>query len=176
MRNGLRKYGDERVVNDFRSLFLTFGPKVRAMLLRQGADLATADDIVQETMLIVWSKSHLYARDKGALSTWIYAIARNLRIDRVRRQIVWENLCGEMEQLRDAAIDENEVETREQERMQVSQALAELPDEQSEVVRLSFIEGLSQNEIAERLNLPLGTVKSRMRLAFEKLRGSVESG
>ena len=136
------------------------------MLMRQGADRATADDIVQDTMLAVWSKSRLFTCDRGALSTWIFTIARNLRTDRIRRQVVWfqaeEELAGEQV-------------SHERERFHLTQAVAALPAEQAQIIELSYIHGLSQNEIAERLNVPLGTVKSRMRLAFETLRCLVES-
>lgn len=175
MSDGFKKIVEDRDANAFRALFLTFGPKVRAMLLRQGADTETADDIVQDTMLAVWSKCHLFAPDRGTLSSWIYAIARNLRIDRIRRQIVWEQFRGELECLQDAQTTGN-LELRGADRAHVTQALGALPAEQSEVIRLAFMEGLSQSEIADRLHVPLGTVKSRTRLAFGKLRCSVESG
>jgi RNA polymerase sigma-70 factor (ECF subfamily) len=175
MRNGVSKIAEIRDDNTFRWLFLTFGPKVRAMLMRQGTDRATAEDIVQDTMLAVWSKFHMFTRDRGALSTWIFTIARNLRTDRIRRQIVWEKYCGDLGALQTEETLADEQVSHEQERLHLTQAIAALPPEQAQVIELSYIHGLSQNEIAERLNVPLGTVKSRMRLAFEKLRCSVES-
>jgi RNA polymerase sigma-70 factor (ECF subfamily) len=175
MRNGVSKIAEKRDDSTFRSLFLTFGPKLRAMLMRQGADRATAEDIVQDTMLTVWSKSHLFTRDRGALSTWIFTIARNLRTDRIRRQIVWEKYCGDLGELHAEEKLADEQVSHEQERLYLTQAIAALPAEQGQIIELSYIHGLSQSEIAERLHVPLGTVKSRMRLAFEKLRCSVES-
>lgn len=175
MSDGLKKIVEDRDANAFRALFLTFGPKVRAMLMRQGADCETADDIVQDTMLTVWAKCHLFTPDRGTLSSWIYAIARNLRIDRIRRQIVWEQFRGELENLQDAQPTGNP-EVTEADRVHASQALGALPAEQLEVIQLSLIEGLTQSEIAKRLHVPLGTVKSRMRLAFGKLRCTVEDG
>ncbi len=143
-------------------------------MLRQGADRETADEIVQETMLAVWRKSHLFTERKGSISTWIFTIARNLRIDRVRRQIVWQGFCENFEAVPSGEEPADEQLAREQEREQVGTALAELPAEQLQIIRLSFEDGLTQSEIAGKLNLPLGTVKSRMRLAYDKLRGSVE--
>jgi len=174
MRNGFKKFVESHDEMAFRSLFLRFGPKLRAMLMRQGADSETADDIVQDTMLVVWSKSGLFAEDRGTVSSWIYTIARNLRTDRLRRQIVWERVQDDLSRayFRDGAKDDPA--QRAQDRQQITQALNELPAEQLEVIRLSLINGLSQTEIAERLGLPIGTVKSRMRLAVEKMRGSVE--
>ncbi len=176
MSDGLKKIVEDRDATAFQSLFLTFGPKVRAMLMRQGADSATADDIVQETMLAVWSKSHLFAPDRGTISAWIYAIARNLRLDRVRRQIVWEQCRGELENLNGIEDEADNSLAREADRMHLANALGALPPEQYQVIQLSFMEGLSQTEIADRLHVPLGTVKSRMRLAYDKLRCSVEGG
>lgn len=160
----------------FRALFLTFGPKVRAMLMRQGADRETAEEIAQDTMLTVWRKSDQFSTDKGSLAAWIYTIARNLRIDRMRQQTVWQRCYQEfeaMERLQSAA-----EEPRFWDRVsgEIEGALGDLPPEQLQVIQLSFVDGLSQSEIAQRLHLPLGTVKSRIRLAFEKLRCSTERG
>ena len=176
MRDGLKRIVDERDEGAFRSLFLTFGPKVRAMLLRQGADRETADDIVQDTMLAVWSKSSQYKPQKAALSTWIYTIARNMRIDRLRRQIVWDHCRGELEQLQNLQEQTDQAQDHDDDRLEIEKVLTCLPPEQFEVIRLSFIDGHSQTEIAAKLDIPLGTVKSRMRLAFAKLRCSNEGG
>jgi RNA polymerase sigma-70 factor (ECF subfamily) len=176
MREQLDKVTRERDAGAFKSLFSTFGPKVRAMLIKQGADSATAEDIVQDTMLTVWTKSHLFTEDRGALSSWIYTIARNLRIDRIRRQVVWDQLRHDLAAFQNAHAAADAFLCPEHERLQIANALSGLPAEQQQVVRMSFIDGLSQSEIAEQLRLPLGTVKSRMRLAFDKLRGAVESG
>lgn len=176
MHERLEKIVKDRDAGAFKSLFATFGPKVRAMLMKQGADSETAEDIVQDTMLTVWTKSHLFAEDKGSLSSWIYAIARNLRVDRVRRQIVWDQLRHDLAAFHSAHAVAEITICREQDRLQVANALSGLPTEQLQIVKLSYIDGLSQNEIAAELKLPLGTVKSRMRLAFDKLRCAVESG
>jgi RNA polymerase sigma-70 factor, ECF subfamily len=174
MSDELKKIALERDANAFRQLFLTFGPKVRAMMIRQGADRDTAEEIAQDTMLAVWRKSHLFAEQKGSISTWIFTIARNLRIDRVRRQVVWQGFCKEFDAMPSGDEPADETIAREQEREQVGTALACLPTEQSQIIKLCFEDGLSQTEIADRLKLPLGTVKSRMRLAYDKLRCSVE--
>jgi RNA polymerase sigma-70 factor (ECF subfamily) len=143
------------------------------MMMRQGADADTAEDIAQETLFAVWRKAHLFVEQKGSVATWVYTIARNLRIDRLRRQVVWQDLPDELERtpsdddLPDDALD------REQQRQRVQAALSTLPPEQYEVVYLSYIEGLSHNEIADRLGAPLGTIKSRMRLAYQKVRESL---
>ncbi|WP_459726186.1 sigma factor, partial [Lactiplantibacillus plantarum] len=81
-----------RSVDAYRELFLTYAPRVKAYMMRQGADPATAEELAQETMLMVWRKAALYSGDKGSPTTWIFTIARNLRIDRLRREVAWQEL------------------------------------------------------------------------------------
>jgi RNA polymerase sigma-70 factor, ECF subfamily len=159
----------------FRELYEAYGPRVKAYMMRKGADAGTAEDLAQETLLTVWRKAALYAGDKGSMTTWVFAIARNLRIDKLRREVPWQELPegrlaeASSEPLPDEAVAEKERQQR------VQAALAELPPEQKEVVSLAYLEGLSHSEIAERLGLPLGTVKSRMRIAYQKIRQALES-
>jgi RNA polymerase sigma-70 factor, ECF subfamily len=158
----------------FRKLFQLFMPRVKSYMMRQGADAGTAEELAQETLLTVWRKAALYSSDKGGASTWIFTIARNLRIDRLRREVPWQELPDghDEEASDDTPPDELVVERERQQRVQ--DVLATLPSDQSDVVSLSYIEGLSHSEIAERLKLPFGTVKSRMRLAYQKIREAVE--
>ena len=176
MGDQLKKIADERDAGAFRSLFLTFCPKVRAMLMRQGTDRDTAEEIAQETMLTIWSKSHQYSRERGSVSTWVYTIARNLRIDRVRQQAVWQRCYEEFETVERLQASAGEPRSWEHERNEIEGALGGLPPEQLQVIQLSFVDGLTQSQIAAKLDLPLGTVKSRMRLAFDRLRCSAERG
>jgi RNA polymerase sigma-70 factor, ECF subfamily len=174
MADLLRRVADERDLAAFRELYQTYGPRVKAYMMRRGADAATAEDLAQETLLAVWRRAGLYAEDKGSIATWIFAIARNLRIDRLRREMPWQELPeSRFEQPSpdtppDEALSEKERQTR------VRAALAQLPPEQQEVVTLSYIDGLSHGEIAARLGLPLGTVKSRMRIAYQRIRAALE--
>jgi RNA polymerase sigma-70 factor (ECF subfamily) len=159
----------------FRRLFDEYGPRVRGFMLQQGADADLAEDLTQETLALVWQKAALYSPEKGAVSTWIFAIARNLRIDRVRKQRPWQELTDQFANAIpsfDPSPDEQFDERLQQ--MKVQSVLASLPPEQAEVVSLAFMEGLPHGEIAERLGLPLGTVKSRIRLAYNKLRSALE--
>lgn len=174
MGDQFKRISDERDVGAFQSLFVTFYPKVKAMLLRQGADKDTAEEIAQDTMLAVWRKSHQFSEERGSISAWIYAIARNLRIDRMRKQAVWQRVYEELETVERLRGEAGETQSWEGERSDIASALDRLPPEQLQVIQLSFVEGLSQSEIATKLALPLGTVKSRMRLAFDKLRFSTE--
>jgi RNA polymerase sigma-70 factor (ECF subfamily) len=158
----------------FQTLFVTFFPKVRAMLMRQGADQTTAEEIAQDTLFAVWRKSDQFSIDKGTVSAWIYAIARNLRIDRIRRQAVWQRCYEDLETIERLHGEAVDAQPWIGERHDIEIALQQLPAEQLEVIQLSFIDGLSQTEIAEKLAIPLGTVKSRMRLAFKRLRSTAE--
>jgi RNA polymerase sigma-70 factor (ECF subfamily) len=168
------KIAISRDQNAFRALFLTFGPKVKAMMLRQGADAETAEEIAQETMIAVWRKAHLFVESKGSVATWIYTIARNLRIDRIRRQHVWQAYHEDYNELPSGEEPAEERVVRTQEEARIAAALNKLPLEQREVITLAFIDGLSHSQIAQKLGLPLGTVKSRVRLAYQKLRDEVE--
>jgi RNA polymerase sigma-70 factor, ECF subfamily len=161
-------------VDAFRALFKAYAPRIKSYMLRQGADSATAEELSQETLLTVWRKAALYSDEKGSATTWIFTIARNLRIDRLRREVAWQPLPeNNAEQpSNDPGPDEELSERERGER--VRSVMAELPPEQTEVVTLAFIQGLSHSEIAARLGLPLGTVKSRMRLAYHKIRDALE--
>jgi RNA polymerase sigma-70 factor (ECF subfamily) len=161
-------------VEAFKALFEAYAPRVKSYMLRQGADPATAEELAQETLLAVWRKAALYSDEKGSATTWIFTIARNLRIDRLRKEVVWQPLPeNNDEQPSDDPAPDEELSERERGE-RVRAMLAELPPEQSEVINLAFIEGLSHSEIAKRLGLPLGTVKSRMRLAYQKIRDALE--
>jgi len=156
------------------ALFGHFGPRVKAMMLRLGAGEALAEDLVQETFLSVWRKAHLYAPERGAVSTWIFTIARNLRIDQLRRQSSrpYEDL--EKVGLESEEPDGSATTERRQVIQRVTAALRTLPPEQQEVVRLSFLDDMPHARIAETVGIPLGTVKSRLRLAYERLRPMLE--
>lgn len=155
-------------------LFGLFGPRVKSMMLKLGATNAVAEDMVQETFLAVWRKAHLYSTSRGAAVTWIFTIARNLRIDQFRRQSnkPYEDLetvsLESDEPSGSVLMEQREIVDR------VGTALKTLTPEQQEVVRLSFIHDLPHAQIAEKIGIPLGTVKSRLRLAYERLRPMLE--
>jgi RNA polymerase sigma-70 factor (ECF subfamily) len=156
----------------FAVVFEHFAPRVKTFMLRSGASEACAEEVAQETMLSVWRKAALFDPATSGAAAWIFTIARNLRIDALRR----EQRGGTRDP--DADIDQGvddapppdarlaalQSETR------VRAALAELSEEQMRVVELSFFEDKAHAEIAELLRIPLGTVKSRLRLAMNRLR------
>jgi RNA polymerase sigma-70 factor, ECF subfamily len=174
MADLLRRVAEQVDLAAFRELYQTYGPRVKAYMMRLGADAGTAEDLAHETLFTVWRRAALYTAEKGSAASWIFAIARNLRIDRLRREVPWQQLPQELleeassDALPDAALAEKERQAR------VHTALSSLPPEQHEVVALSYLEGLSHGEIAQRLGLPLGTVKSRIRIAYQKIRAALE--
>lgn len=174
MADLLQQIAEKRDTDAFAQLFQAFAPRVKAYMIRQGADPQTAEELAQETLLNVWRKAALYSQEKGSATTWIFTIARNLRIDRLRREVAYQELPeGRDEEASSDELPDEALAAREREE-RVRSALATLPQDQHEVVALSYLEGLSHSEIAERLGLPLGTVKSRMRLAYQKIREAVE--
>ena len=158
----------------FAGLFDAFAPRVKRFMIRKGASPDLAEDLVHETMINVWTKAGMYDPAKGTVLTWVFTIARNLRIDRIRRESSRPLAeLGDYDAPSDAPGSE-EVLARKDEARCVTRALAGIPPEQREILMLSFVDDVPQGEIARRLNLPLGTVKSRMRLAYNHLRKTLE--
>jgi RNA polymerase sigma-70 factor, ECF subfamily len=158
----------------FEQVFVHFGPRVKALMLKSGADPALAEDIVQDVFVAVWRKAGQFAPERGTASAWIFTIARNARIDRLRRQSSqpYEDVA-EIELADDAASADEELDAAQRAEL-VASALTELPDDQRQVIELAYMHDLAQSEIASRLSLPIGTVKSRMRLAYAKLKQKLE--
>ena len=155
----------------FSEIFSFFAPRVKSYLMRLGSDSAAAEEVMQEVMLTVWRKAEQYDRRQASASTWIFRIARNRRIDRHRR-LNKPELDPEDPLLQPAPVEQPDIMV---DRMQmdavVREAMETLPAEQLDLLRAAFYDGLSHSEIAASFGLPLGTVKSRIRLAFKHLRG-----
>lgn len=164
----------ERDREAFTRLFDHFAPRLKAYLLRLGSEGGHAEEITQEVMITLWHKAALFDPQKSSLGTWLYRIARNRRIDGLRRDRL--DLVDPQEDLFDIAEDpETDRMLDQQQREEVlRRALESLPAEQLVLVRLAFFDSLSHSEIAEKTGLPLGTVKSRLRLAFTRLRRALE--
>lgn len=158
----------------FGELFSEYAPRVKAFLMRAGLTAAEAEDIAQETMVRVWRKAQLFDPAKASVSTWIFAIARNLRIDHLRRRSKPEAELDEREEEADPApLADEDVDRRTRE-VRIRKIFASLPPNQHEVVLMHFYEDEPHSAIAKRLNLPLGTVKSRLRLAFARIKRELE--
>ena len=155
----------------FEELFNHFAPRVKAFLMKSGADPQMAEECSQEVMATVWRKAHLFDPSRASASTWIFTIARNKKIDAIRKQN-----RPEPEQLypdQDYEPDQESVVELQQETERLTLALGELPEKQRVLVEKAYLGELSHSEIAEITGLPLGTIKSRIRLALEKLRHSM---
>jgi len=152
----------------FGRLFDFFAPRLKSMLARQGVSGAKADDIVQDVMLSVWRKAGQFDPGRAQASAWIYRIARNRHIDIVRRtgRPVPEALLHEDEPQQDAS----QMLAMDQEVSALRDALAGLNEEQRDVIEQAYLGELSHSEINRATGLPLGTIKSRIRLGLEKLR------
>lgn len=158
----------------FAELFDFFAPRLKSFLMRQKLSAGEAEDIVQEVMIVLWHKADLYDPARSSLSTWLFRVARNRRIDRARR--LANRKLDEKDPLllpsAPPAPDEM-VEHGDREEI-VRAALAKLPGEQVKLIQMAFFYGQSHSEIASATGLPLGTVKSRIRLAFGKLRSLLQ--
>ncbi len=156
----------------FESLFEHFGPRIKGLMLRAGCSADEAEEIAQSTLIAVWRKADQFDPRSTGASAWIFTIARNLRIDSLRRQVRAGRLGEEAELANapDVAEPADVVISRVEDTVRVKAAIERLSDEQSRVIRLSFIEERPHPEIASLLGIPLGTVKSRIRLAMNRLR------
>ena len=170
----LFRVGNGRDRAAFAEIFDYFAPRLKSFMMRKGASAELAEDLVQETMIAVWSKAALYSPERGAASTWVFTIARNLRIDRLRRESSAHFTDLEGFDAPSEDMPGEEALNRSQEDAHVARALAQIPAEQRELLILSYVEDVPQSMIAERLKLPLGTVKSRMRLAYRRMRKLLE--
>lgn len=159
---------DRRDKKAFTTLFGHFAPRVKTYLQRGGIAGAIAEDMMQDVLLTVWNKAEQFDPGRASAQAWIFGIARNLKIDLLRRSRLL---------VQDAAISEeapvplaDAIVEAEQASRSIRRAIDELPEDQVAVLRLAFFEDLSHGEIEKALGVPLGTVKSRLRLALAKLR------
>ncbi|ABG39858.1 RNA polymerase, sigma-24 subunit, RpoE [Paraglaciecola sp. T6c] len=166
--------GQSRCKRSFAEIFNYFAPRLRSYALKQMGNEALAMELVQDTMSNVWQKSHLFNAEKGAPSTWIFTIARNIRFDMLRKQRnrkedicaddLWPVLCEQTADVNEVSLDEQIT------LQQLGVIFEDLPKKQREVIEAIYIEGKSQQEVADQFDIPLGTVKSRTRLALQRLK------
>ncbi len=162
----------------FAALFRHFAPRIKGFLMRGGADEALAEELTQEAMVVLWRRASRFDPARAQVSTWLYTIARNLRIDHHRRQAGGASQAPEdwdpERQPADAHLTPHELLHAAERERGVQRALAALPPEQAQVLRLSFFDEHPHGRIAKDLGIPLGTVKSRIRLAVAQLRRTLE--
>lgn len=157
----------------FSELFRHFAPRLKTFYMRQGTPAASAEELVQECMLSVWRRASSYRPDVGRVSTWIYTIARNVGIDRLRKERRPEGTIAleDIESPEPAGEDLLEAHERAE---RLRRAMRTLPPEQNQVLSLAYFRLRTAQEIAAELGIPAGTVKSRMRLAIERLRNHMK--
>ncbi|GLK54730.1 RNA polymerase sigma-70 factor (ECF subfamily) [Methylopila capsulata] len=174
MANLVARVAVDRDREAFAALYDHYAPRLAAYLQRLGADPALAEEVAQDAMVALWRKAALFDPAKSSVGTWLYRIARNRRIDLLRRA---HGATVELDEaivpIDDAPQADVAMAASERDGI-VRRAMETLPPEQLTLVRLAFFEGRSHSEIAESEGLPLGTVKSRIRLAFSRLRRRLE--
>ncbi|MDB3955231.1 sigma-70 family RNA polymerase sigma factor [Alphaproteobacteria bacterium] len=158
----------------FSELFKLVGPRIKGYLMKLGSSDVAAEDILQEVMLTVWRKSETFDRSKAAVSTWLFTIARNKRIDMLRKEIrpQLDPLDPMLSPNQEAAADD--IYGSNQEAIKISKAIEQLPTDQAVLIKMTYYEDKSHSIIADELKMPLGTVKSRIRLASTRLRKLLE--
>ena len=161
----IRKSQDRRA---FAELFAHFAPRVKGFLIKSGSDAGMAEECAQEVMATLWHKAHLFDPSRASVATWVFTIARNKRIDMLRKQRrpEPEDLTWGPEAEPDAA----DVIELQQESKRLAQSIAQLPEKQKDLIEKAYYRDLTHSEIADETGLPLGTIKSRIRLALERMR------
>ena len=154
--------------NALRHLYERYGRLAHSIAYRISGDRATAEECTQDAFVALWRRAERFDPARGQVSTWLFAIARNLALSAVRRQRTTVELDQQHEVATTAGPDE--LVASADAAAQLADAMANLPEPQLAVLQLAYFEGLSQSEIATQLGLPLGTVKGRVRLALERLR------
>ncbi|AYD02847.1 sigma-70 family RNA polymerase sigma factor [Neorhizobium sp. NCHU2750] len=168
-----RAVAEERDQAAFGVLFYHFAPRLKSWLTSQRMPVDEAEELVQEVMTVLWHRASLYDPNKSSLSTWLFRIARNRRVD-AQRRARGKEAFGELEWMMMEAHTSDALIEGEERDARVRLALSQIPDEQMKLVRAAFFLGQTHAEIAATTGLPLGTVKSRIRLAFQHLRRSLE--
>ena len=164
----MRAIRDDKDTEAFSALFRHYAPRMKAFLMRSGASEALAEECTQEAMATVWRKAHMFDPARASVATWLFTIARNRRIDALRRQ-----KRPEPEELPwgpEAEPLQEDVVSLQQESARLTKAITALPEKQRKLIEAAYFGDLSHTEIAAETGLPLGTIKSRIRLALDRLR------
>lgn len=168
-----------RDLGAFRALYDRYGNLVYSAALRVVRDAQIAEDMVQEIFLRIWRRPDSYVAQRGRFVTWLTSVTRNRAVDEIRsrgRRYRHETASPEEQERELPAPDRNDPALRAElsdQRRLILAALAQIPAEQRQIIELAYFGGLTQQEIAERLSQPLGTVKTRIRLGMQKLRAAL---
>ena len=170
----LKAIGQNQDRQAFSIIFKYFAPRLKSFLIKAGSTDSQAEEVIQEVMIAVWTKASTYDNSKSSVSTWVYTIARNKRIDKIRKER--RHYLSESDEGLEIPVDS----TQEKEILSsqlssnLKKYMANLPEEQSKLLKLSYFYDKTHADISEELKIPLGTVKSRIRLALTKMRHLVE--
>lgn len=173
--NWLNAVATSRDKGAFTHLFNFFAPKILRIAKTKFSNEAQCKEVVQETMALIWRKAHMFDQNKGAPTTWVYTIMRNTTFDMLRKVQAnkEDNLSDEIWPLAESvAVEENSFSDHLQSKHLLS-VIDELPEAQQQVVKGFYFLEMTQEQLAEHLNLPLGTIKSRLRLALAKLKSQL---
>ncbi len=174
LSSSLESVGKNQDKEAFNIIFRHFAPRLKSFLTKAGSTETQAEGVIQEVMIAVWTKSKTYDRSKSSVSTWIYTIARNKRIDKLRKEK--RHILSESDEGLEVPINstqENEIFSS-QLSNNIKKYMSNLPEEQSKLLKLSYFYDKTHVDISNELKIPLGTVKSRIRLALTKMRHLVE--
>lgn len=168
----MQRIRDHKDQAAFAELFAHFAPRVKGFLIKSGADASLAEECAQEVMATCWHKAHMFDPARASVATWIFTVARNRKIDVLRRERrpEPEDLGWGPEE--DPA--QADVLALQQETEILGKAISELPEAQRELIEKAYFGELTHSEIAADTGLPLGTIKSRIRLALERLRHAMK--
>lgn len=170
----VRRVADDRDRQAFAELFSLFAPRVKAWLRKRGAPEGQAEEVAQDVLLFVWHKADRFDPSRASVGTWIFTIARNKHVDRIRKERRPEAEPEEMPTTPSRPLDAERVAHRSARDERLRAALSTLPEDQAVILRRNYYEDTPQRQIAQELDLPVGTVKSRTRLAFNRLRAALE--
>lgn len=175
LSEALIKVAEKRDRKAFAYLFEYFAPKIRRFGVKQFGNDAQAMELVQDTMTSVWRKAHLYHNDKGAATTWIYTVMRNASFDALRKMKSnkEEHISEDIWPIIQDSQAEEEVYKDHLQTAQIQKYINKLPPAQRDIVKGVYFQEMSQEQLAEHLDIPVGTVKSRLRLALQKLRAEM---
>ena len=157
----------------FKNIFEHFAPKLKGFLLRQGTDIQIVEEIIQETMVNVWKKARLFDPRKASAATWIFTISRNQRIDQLRKFMRPEPDMNDPAFIPDTEIAADDAIIKSERNKRLLAVISALSSEQQQVLKLAFFEEKPHPQIATELGIPLGTVKSRIRLAMKRMRSEL---
>ncbi|QUJ76531.1 sigma-70 family RNA polymerase sigma factor [Sulfitobacter albidus] len=163
---------DRRDTDAFAQVFAHFAPRVKGFLMKSGTDATTAEECAQDVMTTLWRKAHQFDPSRASVATWIFTIARNRRIDMLRRE-----RRPEPEELTwgpEPEPEQSQVMEIQEESARLVEAIAALPHTQRSLIEQAYFGDMTQSEIAKLTGLPLGTIKSRLRLALERLRHAMK--